>query len=311
MSLLKKIEKVLKHPIGSIILIAGFEKFKFIPDKKYISILYGYFMNQKLDIENPKTFNEKLQWLKLYNRKPEYTMMVDKYLVRDYIANKIGADYLIPLIGVWDSPEEICFSELPNQFVLKCNHNSGTGMCICKDKSKADWESIKNGLYKGIKENYFYLGREWPYKNVPRKVIAEKFMVDESGCELKDYKVMCFNGEPKLIELHQGRFTDHQTQDYYDLEWNKTSISQGNLSLFGNSTANTPRPDSLEEMLHLSRILAEGIPQVRIDWYSINGKLYFGEITFFDGSGFDPYDDPSDDLLLGSWIQLPSKKRIE
>lgn len=302
---MKKLRKLIKHPIGCLIMVIGFEKFKFIPDKKYISIMYRYFMDKKLDLKNPKTFNEKLQWLKIYNRQPEYTVMVDKFLVREYITQKIGSEYLIPLIGVWNCTEDIDFESLPEKFVLKCNHNSGTGMYICKNKSNANWSEIKKNLDIGLHEDYFYLGREWPYKNVPRKIIGEQYMVDESGSELKDYKVMCFNGKPKLIELHQGRFTNHQTQDYYDLDWNKTNISQGNISTFGKSDIVAPKPDTLDEMLELSKVLSEGIPQVRIDWYSINGKLYFGEITFFDGSGFDPYDNPQDDLLLGSWIQLP------
>ena len=216
----------------------------------------------------------------------------------------IGEEYLVPLIGAWNTPDEIDFSTLPDQFVLKCNHNSGTGMCICKDKASINIEEVKDNLWKGLKEDYFYLGREWPYKNVKRKILCEKYLVDESGTELKDYKVMCFNGEPKLIELHSGRFTDHQAQDFYDLDWNKTDITQGVISVFGASSVTIPKPNTLEKMLDFSRILSRGIPHVRIDWYSINENLYFGEMTFFDGSGFDPYDRFEDDLLLGSWIKL-------
>ena len=304
MQLIHKIKKCVCNPVATLILLLGFEKFKFIPDHLYLSIMYRFYLGTKLNLKNPKTFNEKLQWLKLFNRKNEYTIMVDKYRVRKYVANKIGSEYLIPLIGVWENVEEINFVTLPNQFVLKCNHNSGTGMCICKDKSKLDINHVKRELNKGLRENYYYLGREWPYKNVPRKIIAEQFMVDESGSELKDYKVLCFNGEPKLIELHQGRFTNHQSQDYYDLNWNKTSISQGNVAGFGCSTINVAKPKCLEKMIELTKILAKDIPQVRIDWYVINDKLYFGEITFFDGSGFDKFDDPKDDERLGDWIKI-------
>lgn len=304
MGLVRKIKKGVSNPLATMILLFGFEKFKFISDEKYLSIMYKFYMGKKLDLDNPKTFNEKLQWLKINNRKEEYTVYVDKYLVRKYISDKIGAEYLIPLIGVWNKPEQIDFNLLPNQFVLKCNHNSGTGMCICKNKKMLDVKKVKRNLTKGLKEDYFYLGREWPYKDVQRKIIAEQYMVDESGCELKDYKVLCFNGEPKLIELHQGRFTDYQSQDYYDINWNKTNISQSNVSGFGCSDIVVEKPLCFEKMLDFSKVLSENIPVVRIDWYVINGKLYFGEITFFDGCGFDSFDNPEDDQTLGDWIKL-------
>ena len=157
-------------------------------DEEYLKKAFKLNMGKELNLDNPQTFNEKLQWLKLHDRKSEYTIMVDKYLARDYIAKTIGEEYLIPLLGVWDSPDEIDFDALPDQFVLKCNHNSGLGMCICKDKSKLDIEKVKKELQKGLNENYYLHRREWPYKDVPRKIIAEKYMVDESGTELKDYK---------------------------------------------------------------------------------------------------------------------------
>lgn len=302
---LNKIKKGLKHPIASIIILGNFEKFKFIPDKRYISLIYSFYFEKKPNLKNPKTFNEKLQWLKLYDRKPEYTIMVDKYKVREYIANKIGKEYLIPLLGVWKNAEEIDFEKLPNQFVLKCNHNSGTGMCICRNKDELDIDQVRRDLNKGLNENYYYLGREWPYKNVQRRIIAEKYMVDESGDDLKDYKVLCFNGKPKLIEVFQGRFKNCLTVDYYDLEWKKTTITQGNLENFSSSTIYVQKPICLQQMIEFSRLLSKNIPQVRIDWYCIDGKLYFGEITFFDGSGFDPYDNIDDDSMLGEWIKLP------
>lgn len=276
-----------------------------IPDKSYLKILYKASFGQKLDIDKPKSYNEKLQWIKLFDRKPEYSVMVDKVAVRDYISNTIGEKYLIPSLGIWDSPNDINFDLLPNQFVIKCNHNSGKGMCICKDKSKLDIELTRKELKKGLKEKYYYIGREWPYKNVKPKILAEKYMTDESGSELKDYKVMCFEGEPRLIEVHMGRFTDHQTQDIYDTDWNKTTITQGNDKSYGESDFTLPKPRCFDEMITLSRKLSQGLHHLRVDWYSINGKLYFGELTFFDGSGFVAYDDPQNDLMLGSWINLP------
>lgn len=177
-------------------------KYNDMPDREYLQRRFQAELGKSLDLDNPQTFNEKLQWLKLYNRKPEYTMMVDKYKVREYIAQTLGEEYLIPLLGVWDDPDEIDFDALPDQFVLKCNHNSGLGMCICKDKSKLDISKVRAELRKGLKENYYIRHREWPYKDVPRKIIAEKYMVDDSNCgELTDYKFFCFNGVPKFMYI--------------------------------------------------------------------------------------------------------------
>ena len=279
-----------------------------IPDKLYLRTKYRIYIGKKLNLQNPKTFNEKLQWLKLYDRKPEYHKMVDKYEVKHYVAEKIGSQYVIPTIGLWNKASEIDFETLPNQFVLKCTHDSG-GVIICKDKNNADIDGIVKKLEKGLKTDYYLLGREWPYKGIMRRIIAEEYLEDESNHDLKDYKVLCFNGVPKLIELHTGRFTEHQTQDFYDTDWNKLSISQSNLPEFQKSSTILPKPVNLDEMITLSRVLSKGIPHVRVDWYSIKGHLYFGELTFFDGSGLDPWDDPNDDLMMGNWIVLPPIKK--
>lgn len=279
-------------------------KYNDMPDREYLERRFRAELGKSLDLDNPRTFNEKLQWLKLYNRKPEYTMMVDKYKVREYIARTLGEEYLIPLLGVWDDPDEIDFDALPNQFVLKCNHNSGLGMCICKDKSKLDIPKVKAELRKGLKENYYIRHREWPYKDVPRKIIAEKYLTNDGDeSELSDYKVLCFNGKAKLIEIHRGRFSKYHTQDFYDTEWNKTAFEQPGISL---SDENMERPPFADKMLELSEKLAEGIPHVRIDWYYTGGGLKFGEITFYDGAGFDGFIDNQDEII-GSWITLPEK----
>lgn len=279
-------------------------KYNDMPDREYLERRFRAELGKSLDLDNPRTFNEKLQWLKLYNRKPEYTMMVDKYKVREYIARTLGEEYLIPLLGVWDDPDEIDFDALPNQFVLKCNHNSGLGMCICKDKSKLDIPKVKAELRKGLKENYYIRHREWPYKDVQRKIIAEKYLTNDGDeSELSDYKVLCFNGKAKLIEIHRGRFSKYHTQDFYDTEWNKTAFEQPGISL---SDENMERPPFADKMLELSEKLAEGIPHVRIDWYYTGGGLKFGEITFYDGAGFDGFIDNQDEII-GSWITLPEK----
>ncbi len=302
--LLNRGVKFLSDPDYRFLIMANRGKYDSMPDEAYLKRKFKASIGQELDLDNPQSFNEKLQWLKLYNRRPEYTMMVDKYKVRDYIAEKLGEEYLIPLLGVWDDPDEIDFDALPNQFVLKCNHNSGLGMCICKDKSKLDIPKVKEELRKGLAEDYYLTGREWPYKDVPRKIVCEKYMVDESGTELKDYKLLCFDGEPKLIEIHRGRFGEH-TQDFYDAEtWERLDIQQPDMPMAEHPMQ---KPAFADQMVALSRVLAKDIPHVRVDWYFAENRLYFGELTFFDGAGFDSFIDVKDDLLLGNYITLPER----
>jgi hypothetical protein len=263
-------------------------------------------MKKELDFENPQTFNEKLQWLKLYDRKPEYTMMVDKYKVRDYIAEKLGEEYLIPLLGVWDDPDDIDFDALPNQFVLKCNHNSGTGMCICKNKSKLDIKKVKKELKKGLKENYYLTGREWPYKDVPRKVIAEKYMKDNSATEeLTDYKLMCFDGKVKCSFVCSERFSKSGLKvTFYDTDWKVMPFERH----YPKSRNPIKKPYGYEKMVELAEKLSKNIPFVRVDFYEINGKIYFGELTFFPGTGLEEFTPFDWDKTLGSWIKLPNKR---
>lgn len=273
-------------------------------DYEYLKKKYKQIMGKELDLENPKTFNEKLQWLKLYDRNPEYTIMVDKYLVKEYVANIIGKEYIIPTLGVWDKAEDIDFEKLPNKFVLKCNHNSGLGMCICKDKSKLDISRTRALLNKGLAQNYYLHGREWPYKDVIRRIIAEEYIEDGIGkSTLDDYKILCFNGEPKIIELHRGRFTSNHTQDFYDVKWNKLNLSQPDMC---NSNLTIEKPLLLDKMIELSTVLCAGIPHVRVDWYIANGRLFFGELTFFDGSGFERFCDDGD-LKIGKLLILPER----
>lgn len=273
-------------------------------DVAYLKRMFFAHIEMPLNLENPKTFNEKLQWLKLYDRKPEYTIMVDKYLVRQYIAKKIGAQYLIPLLGIWDSPDEIDFDKLPNQFVLKCNHNSG-GLCICRDKNSFDIQQAKHKLRKSMKTNYYLKAREWPYKNVPRKIIAEKYMEDESGYELRDYKIHNFNGTPKFILHSQNRFSKTGlTEDYFSTEWEHLDIKWPDYPC---ADTLPKRPSELEEMLHLSRILSKNIPFVRTDFYIVNGKIYFGEMTFYPAAGLEKFYPKNWDYILGEWLTLPER----
>jgi hypothetical protein len=223
--------------------------------------------------------------------------MVDKFAVKDYVAKLIGDKYIIPTIGLWEKPEDIDWHELPNQFVLKTTHGGGSsGVVICRNKDQFNKQKAINQLNDSMKIDLYNVWREWPYKNVPKRVIAEKYIEEFGKKALNDYKIMCFDGKVKLIELHSGRFTDKHTQDFYDREWNLTKITQGSYGAY--NTEPCPKPALLDEMIHLSEILAEGIPHVRVDWYIVNDHLYFGELTFFDGSGFVPWDRYEDDLLL-------------
>lgn len=265
--------------------------------KKKFQVRIGY----PLNLKNPETFNEKLQWLKLYNHKPEYTTMVDKLAVKKYVSDKIGKQYIIPTLGVWDRFEDIDFDKLPNQFVLKCTHDSG-GLVICKDKSKFNFHEAKKKIKRSLKKNYYYSGFEWPYKNVLPRIIAEKYMVDESGYELKDYKFFCFNGHVKLFKIDFDRSTEHRA-NYYSVD--------GDFLPFGEAVC-PPQPkrkllmpSNREKMILFAEQFAEGIPFLRVDFYEIQGKLYFGELTFFPASGFGRFIPGEWDQKLGQWIILP------
>ena len=278
----------------------------FLNDKIYLRWKWHFKMGGKLDFDNPKAFNEKLQWLKLYDRKPEYTTMVDKIKVKDYIAEKIGAEYLIPTIGVWDAPEDIDFDSLPNQFVLKCNHNSG-GLFICKDKTKVakkQWADVLKGLRKSLDYNYYMLGREWPYKNVEPKLIAEEFLESDSSRDLMDYKFMCFNGNVKCVFVCSRRGTkDGLRVTFFDLDWNVLPFTRSHPA----EDSPIPKPRSLKLMVELATKLSMGIPFVRVDFYEIDGKVYFGEMTFFPGNGYEAFEPEEWDYKLGEWIKLPNK----
>jgi len=274
-----------------------------LPDKAFLKMAYKAKLGRKLNLKNPQTFNEKLQWLKLYDRNPKYNQMVDKHLAKEYVASVIGEEYIIPTLGVWDNANEIDFDSLPNEFVLKCNHNSGKGMCICKDKSKLDFDEVRKNLNDGLKENYYKNYREWPYKDVNRKIIAEKYMVDESGYELKDYKFFCFDGEVKYLFIAKDRENKNvETKfDFFDENFNHLPITNGHP----NSEPPYFKPDGFDKMKELASKLSKGIPQLRVDFYNINGQIYFGELTFFHWSGLVPFDPPKYDKIFGDNIKLP------
>lgn len=271
-----------------------------MPDSVYIKILYRAKMGRKCNLKNPVHYNEKLQWLKLNDRNPQYQKMVDKYDVREYIIEKIGPQYLVENYGVYDTWEEINFDELPDQFVIKCTHDSGS-VEICKDKKTWNKEEAKKRIKEGLARNYYKTYREWPYKNIKPRVIIEKYMIDSESQDLKDYKIMCFDGKAKLIELHGGRNTGGiHTQTFYNERWEMLDIKQ---KFWPTTDEPEEKPEMLERMLELSEQLSYGIKHLRVDWYVVDGKIYFGELTFYDGSGFVPFED-KDEEYLGSLIKL-------
>lgn len=304
--MLNKLLKAIKDPKKALLYAMNKGIFDFLSDKAYLKLKFRLIMGRKLDLKRPATFNEKLQWLKLYNRREEYTMMVDKYLVREYIAKTIGEEYLIPLIGVWDRAEDIDFEKLPERFVLKCNHNSGLGMCICKDKSRLDIEKARKELHMGMAQNYYLNGREWPYKDVPRKIIAEQFMEDRSTGELRDYKFFCFNGRVRalFIATERQRPGEEVRFDYFDAEYNHLNLKQAHP----NAKRVPEKPVCFDKMKELAGKISRDIPHLRVDFYEANGKIYFGECTFFHLSGMSEFHPDKWDKIFGSWLKLPDKK---
>lgn len=273
---------------------------KYIPDKTYLKLLYETRIGKKLNLKNPITFDEKLQWLKLYDRKDEYTVWADKYEVRNYVAEKLGEQYLIPLLGVWNSADELKLDDLPEQFVLKCTHDSAS-VCICTNKKNFDWNAAMDKLQKSLNQNYYWHSREWPYKNITPRIIAEAYMTDESGTELKDYKIYTFGGEPYLIQVDFDRFHNHR-RNLYTTEWEYIDET---IEYSKDPNVKIAKPEHLEEMLECSKKLAVGTISLRTDFYSINGKIYFGEITFYQEAGFAHFEHEEFAKKLGDQIKLP------
>lgn len=285
-----------------ILLLSHFAFSKKIDDKKYLEQMYYAKTGEVLNLNNPVSFGEKLQWLKLYNRKPIYTTMVDKILAKEYVAGIFGNEIIIPTIAVWDDPHQIDFDKLPNRFVLKCNHNSGLGMFICKDKNSINAEKVIKDLQRGITEDFYSHGREWPYKDVNRKVFAEQYMESSPEEELRDYKFYCFNGEPKFCQVICNR-TKNETIDFFDMDWNLQEFTGLDLP-YKPHAPYIEKPKCFNEMAEKARILANNIPFVRIDFYEINNRVYFGEITFFPASGFGRFYPDIWNNRLGNMVKL-------
>lgn len=294
-----RIQRLMNNPL---VYLRGFIlRFPFLSDELRIKIMWKRWMNYSLNLKTPTTFNEKLQWMKLNDRNPLYTTLVDKYAVKDYVKNIIGDQYIIPTLAIWDTVDDVDFSILPNQFVLKTTHDSG-GVCICHDKETFDFDAAKEKLNRSLHYDYYKLAAEWPYKNVPRRIIAEKYLEDNRYHELRDYKFFCFSGKVKALFIATER--QHREEpyfDFFDRDFNHLDIVQGHPQ------APTPpeKPINYELMIELAEILSKDMAQVRVDFYEVNGKVYFGELTFFHHSGIVPFEPRKWDDIFGDWFQLP------
>lgn len=277
---------------------------RLLPDRPYIKMQFYFKMGQKLNLNNPQTFNEKLNWLKLYDRNPLYTTLVDKYAVKKWVADKIGEQYIIPTLGVWNKPEDIEWDILPDQFVLKTTHGGGgDGVLICYDKNTFDKNDAITKLKKAMKTDPYIRLREWPYKNVPHRIIAEKYLFDSSTNDLKDYKFFGFDGVCKALFIASDRQTEGTEVkfNFFDSQFRKLDLVQTHPM----SDCVITKPDCFEEMKRLTEKITKGMPEARCDFYEVNGKAYFGEITFFHHGGVTPFHPESWDKTWGEWISLP------
>lgn len=277
-------------------------------DKKYLDITFKYRMGYKINWDDPKSYNEKLNWLKLYDHNPLYTKLVDKYQVKSFVAEKVGSQYVIPTLAIWDRPEDIDFDKLPEQFVLKTTHGGGnSGVFVCKDKTKLDKKLIVKRLNESMKQDLYRDSREWPYKNVPKRILAEKYVEDAITQELRDYKFFCFNGRVEFLFVGSERQKPGEEVkfDFFDKDFNHLELKQGHP----NSKILPEKPSQFETMKLLAAKLSEGLKHVRIDLYEANGKVYFGEMTFYHFGGVVPFEPSIWDDKFGAMIKLPNKKQ--
>lgn len=296
--------RLLKDPNFRFVFLADKGWNSNVSDEEVIRRRFRLAFGRELDLENPVTYTEKLQWLKLYDHQPRYTTMVDKYEVKKYVAEKIGEQYVIPTLQVWERVEDIDFDQLPERFVLKCTHDSGS-IVICKDKNSFNRAAAVKRLKHFMKRDYYVVSREWPYKNVKPRIIAEPFMEDPKDGELRDYKFFTFGGEPKVLYIAQGRGREEETvADFFDMEFQHLPFT-----IDHEMAQKKPHPPvCFEEMKRLAGILSQGTPQLRVDFYEVEGKVYFGEMTFFHCSGLAGFHPEEWDRVFGSWVVLPKKE---
>lgn len=286
--------KIISHPY-----LRKYENI--LPDSIYLRCLYHTLTGEKLNLRSPENYNAKLQWLKLHDRHSEYTEMVDKYAAKKFAAERIGEEHIIKTYGVWERFEDINFDSLPDSFVLKCTHDSA-GLVICRNKAEFDYDAARKKITKCLRRNFYYSGREWPYKNVKPRVLAEEYMEDHTLHELRDYKFMTFNGVPKIMHLVSNRQNSAEETygDFFDMDYNHLDLTMGH----SNAPKCPEKPQNFEKMKEYAEILAQGTIHLRVDFYEVDGKLYFGELTFFQDSGFADIRPPEWNPKLGDWIQL-------
>lgn len=299
-----KLKKLLRFAVDGdyrFLVVASRGRKSRMPDEEFLKRMYRIHFGRELNLENPRSYTEKLQWLKLYDHRPEYTRMVDKYAAKKYVAEKIGQEYVIPLLGVWDRVEDIDFGSLPRQFVLKTTHDSG-GIVVCKDKTSLDIPAARRKLRYFLSRNYYDRNREWPYRNVPHRIIAEAYMEDSRQGELRDYKFFTFGGVPKVLYIAQGRGLGGETvADFFDMDFNHLPFT-----IDHDMAPDCPeKPVNFQKMKELAGKLSEGTPQLRVDFYEVDGKVYFGEMTFFHCSGMEAFHPEQWDQIFGDWVQLP------
>lgn len=275
---------------------------EWMSDKYFIKVMWKQMAGYSLDLDNPSTYNEKLQWLKLYDRNPLYTQLVDKYRVKEWVKHKIGEEYVIPLIAVYDDVDEIDVESLPCQFVLKCNHDSGS-VIVVRDKSNLDWKNVHSRLKRSLERNFYDCFREWAYKDVKPCVLAEQYMEDITNKNLMDCKFFCFDGVPKLLYVARDG-AEIPTTDFFDMDFNHLPIRMKDP----NAKERIEKPGTFDKMVELAKVLSDGIPHVRVDFYSIGDKIYFGEMTFYPSCGFTMVKPMEWNQKMGDWIKLPKKR---
>lgn len=276
-------------------------------EELHLKILFYLHMGRKLDLKNPKTLNEKMQWLKLYDRRPEYKCMVNKITAKDYAAKMLGSEYVVPLLGVWDKPEDIDFDSLPDKFVLKTNHSGGnTGVIVCKDKSKLNKQDAINKLNKSLRSDISVSLREWVYEGMKKQVFAEALLESSTG-DIDDYKFYCFDGYADAVLVCIDRQIGEPKFYFFDENWQLKRYNKRGKEAPVDFTL--PRPENLDDMFRIARLLSKGIPHLRVDLYNVDGKIYFGETTFFTASGFDANRLPEADLYFGNLTKLPEKRK--
>ena len=300
------IRSFLKHPKRSLVYFLDRHFRGLISDKTFLYEQYTDYMGEKPNLEHPQKFTEKILWMKLYGRNPAYTQMVDKYEVKKYVAEHIGQQYVIPAYGVWHNFDEIDFNQLPDQFILKCNHDSGS-YAICENKTTFDKEKARNILSSALKKNFFWIFREWAYKNVDRRILAEQYIPTLGKRDSVEYKLMCFDGKVESITICSGiphQVSNPWNYDNYSRDWKRQDWHTINNKPTGKDFK---KPAEMDEIIALSEKLSKGIPHVRVDWYIVDGQIYFSEFTFYPLSGYIKFEPKEWDLKIGKWMELPER----